>query len=144
MLVRYAPREMVWASLHVNQYHARVLHSWEQGSCGRHTYTPRASLDSPETHGGARQQPRMGIQENSCVDAPLGIEVGKVGDFGHPVAIGFADVAHVCAQLHEQRRRGLRPVVDQRLRTHNPKVITCGNWMIYMNISLAGGGKQSD
>ena len=68
--------------------------------------------------------PEMGSRKSSCVSAPLGIEVGKVGNLCHPVAIRFADIAHICAQLHEKRRRGLRPVVDQRLRPHNPKVIT--------------------
>lgn len=70
-------------------------------------YFPSLSPQLPnltETH------PQLG-------DLPLGIEVGKIGHLGDPVAVCLAVVAHVRAQLHEKRRRRLCPVVYQRLRT---------------------------
>ena len=44
---------------------------------------------------------------------PVGIEVRKVGDLRHPAAVAAALARR--AQLHEQRRRGLGPLVDERL-----------------------------
>ena len=44
--------------------------------------------------------------------APLRVDVREVGDLGHPVAVPLAGRA----QLHQQRRRRLRPVRHQHLR----------------------------
>ena len=47
--------------------------------------------------------------------APLGVEVREVGDLGDPVAVVLTSVAAIGAQLHEQRRRGLRAGIHQAL-----------------------------
>ena len=51
---------------------------------------------------------------------PVGVQVRKVTNLGHPVTVCFGGVPHVSAELHQQRSGGLRPAIDEGLQSNIP------------------------
>ncbi len=56
---------------------------------------------------------------------PVSVEMGKVANLGHPVAVCFGGVPHVSAELHQQRSGGLRPAIDEGLQSNIPCQSDC-------------------